>query len=63
MYEAELADKFPAEVAGIAAANEAAEIVRTALKTANKAVANELLASGTTIAEPAAPAEPAKAWA
>jgi hypothetical protein len=63
MYEAELADKFPAEVAGIAEANEAAEIVRTALKTANKAVENELIASGSTVAEPAAPPAPAKAWA
>jgi hypothetical protein len=63
MYEAELASKFPAEVAGIAEANEAAEIVRTALKTANLAVANELLASGTTVAEPAEPPPPAKAWA
>jgi hypothetical protein len=63
LYQQALAVKFPNEIAGIIEAKEAAEIVATALKTAGNAVENELIASGTTIAEPAAPAEPQKSWA
>jgi hypothetical protein len=62
LTEAEIAEKFPDVVSGTAEALKAAELVNAAVKAADAAIANELLASGATVAEPVAP-EAAKAWA
>jgi hypothetical protein len=62
LKEEEIAAKFPDIVNGHAKASEAIELVRQALKTATRAVEAELIASGTTVSEPAPPSE-VKSWA
>jgi hypothetical protein len=62
LAEEELRARFPQEIADLDDAQEAVEILRETLKPANLAVEAELIASGTPVAEPTAPA-PAKAWA
>jgi hypothetical protein len=58
----QVAARFPEEVANIEEAEQAIEIARGVLKTTELAVSNELVQSGTTVAEPAAPSE-SKPWA
>jgi hypothetical protein len=62
IHEAEIAQKFPDVVAAAADTAEAQEVLALAIKTTNKAIANELLASGTTVNEPPEPVA-SKAWA
>lgn len=63
LYEDEIKNKFPGDIQDIANTGEGIQAAITAQKAARLAVENELIQSGTTVAEPAAPAEPKKAWA
>lgn len=62
LYKEEIAAKFPDKVAGSEQAMQAVEIVQQALKTANTAVSNELVAAGSSVVEAPEPTTP-KAWA
>jgi hypothetical protein len=62
LYEAEVAEKYPVEIAGTGDALAAAELCLAACKAASAAVESELIASGAPINAPAAP-EPMKSWA
>lgn len=61
LYEEDLHAKYPAEVEGADEAIEAAALVRETSKVARLAVEAELLAAGTTVAEPAE-AGPSVKW-
>lgn len=61
LYEAEVAARFPDIVEGTTQALEAVKIVERVIETANEAVNNELIASGSTIATPEVVPQP-EAW-
>lgn len=63
LEQAEIQRRFPQETSDINDAREAVEATKLTLRSARVLIENELRASGGTIAEPAAPAAPQKAWA